>query len=44
MPTIRRSPRAAEELIELWTHIAVDDPAAADRMFGFDRGQVARRP
>jgi toxin ParE1/3/4 len=32
MPTIVRSPRAAEDLIELWTHIAVDDPSAADRM------------
>ena len=40
MPTIRRSPRAAGDLIELWTHIAVDDPAAADRML--DLGAVSR--
>ncbi len=32
MTRIVRSPRAAEDLIELWTYIAVDDPAAADRM------------
>ena len=31
MTRIVRSPRAAEDLIELWTYIAVDDPAAADR-------------
>ena len=27
-----RSPRAAEDIIELWANIAIDDPAAADRM------------
>jgi toxin ParE1/3/4 len=32
MPRIVRSPRAAQDLIELWTHIAADDPTAADRM------------
>ena len=32
MTRIVRAPRAAEDLIELWTYIAVDDPAAADRM------------
>jgi toxin ParE1/3/4 len=32
MPTIVRSPRAAGDLIELWAHIALDDPGAADRM------------
>jgi toxin ParE1/3/4 len=32
MPRIVRSPRAREDLVELWTHIAVDDPGAADRM------------
>ena len=42
MPTIRRSPRAAEDLIELWTHIAVDDPAAADRMLDLIEAKLAR--
>lgn len=32
MPRIVRSPRAREDLIELWTHIAADNPSAADRM------------
>ncbi len=32
MARIVRSPRAAEDLIELWNWIAVDDPVAADRM------------
>ena len=32
MPRVVRSPRAKEDLIELWSYIAVDDPAAADRM------------
>lgn len=32
MPRIVRSPRAREDLIELWTHIAADNPPAADRM------------
>ena len=42
MPTIRRSPRAAEDLIELWTHIAVEDPAAADRMLDLIEAKLAR--
>ena len=42
MPAIRRSPRAAEDLIELWTHIAVDDPAAADRMLDLIEAKLAR--
>ena len=32
MARIVRSPLAAEDLIELWAWIAVDDPSAADRM------------
>lgn len=32
MPRIVRSPRAGDDLIELWSHIAVDNPSAADRM------------
>jgi toxin ParE1/3/4 len=32
MPRLLRSPRAQEDLIELWTYIAADDPAAADRL------------
>ena len=32
MARIVRSPRAAEDLIELWNWVAVDDPMAADRM------------
>ncbi len=32
MARIVRSPLAAEDLIEIWAWIAVDDPSAADRM------------
>jgi toxin ParE1/3/4 len=32
MPRIVRTPRAAQDLLEIWTWIAVADPAAADRM------------
>ena len=32
MGRLVRSPRAREDLIELWTYIAMDDPAAADRL------------
>ncbi|MFO1048733.1 MAG: type II toxin-antitoxin system RelE/ParE family toxin [Geminicoccaceae bacterium] len=32
MRRVVRSPRASEDLIELWTHIAADNPSAADRM------------
>lgn len=32
MPRIVRSPRARDDLIELWSHIAADNPSAADRM------------
>lgn len=32
MPRVVHSPRAKADLIELWTYIAADDPAAADRM------------
>ena len=41
MPRIVRSPRAREDLIELWTHIAADNPSAADRML--DRIEAKRR-
>lgn len=32
MPRLVRSPRAREDLIELWTYIASDDAAAADHL------------
>ena len=32
MPRIVRSPRARDDLIEIWSHIAADNPPAADRM------------
>ena len=31
MPRLVHSPQARGDLIELWTYIAMDDPAAADR-------------
>src|SRR3546814_3988800 len=33
VPTIRRTVRAREDLLDIWLHIAQDDPAAADRVF-----------
>jgi toxin ParE1/3/4 len=32
MPTATRNPLAREDLIEIWTYIASDDPNAADRL------------
>ncbi len=32
MPRLRRSTEAEENLIEIWLHIAKDNPAAADEM------------
>lgn len=32
MPRLVRSPRAKEDLIELWSYIAADNPSAADQM------------
>ena len=32
MARILRSPRAKEDLVELWVHIALDSATAADRM------------
>jgi toxin ParE1/3/4 len=37
-----RSPRARKDLIELWVHIAVDDPGAADRMLDLIEGMLAK--
>ena len=37
-----RSPRAAEDLIELWAHMAVDDLAAADRMLDAIEDEFAK--
>ena len=34
MPRLVRSPRAKEDLIELWSYIAADSPSAADQMLG----------
>ena len=33
-PRIVLTPRAQEDLIEIWSHIAADNPAAADQMLG----------
>jgi toxin ParE1/3/4 len=33
MPTLRKSPAAAEDLIEIWAHIADESTAAADRIW-----------
>lgn len=32
MPAIRRTARADEDLIGIWSHIAAENPAAADRV------------
>lgn len=32
MPGIVRTDRADEDLIEIWTYVAADNPAAADRL------------
>ncbi|WP_328839019.1 type II toxin-antitoxin system RelE/ParE family toxin [Methylobrevis albus] len=32
MPTVHRTARADEDLIEIWLHIATVDPEAADRV------------
>jgi toxin ParE1/3/4 len=32
MPRITRSPRARQDLIDIWTWIAADNPKAADRL------------
>ncbi|KMO10838.1 type II toxin-antitoxin system RelE/ParE family toxin [Methylobacterium indicum] len=32
MKTIRRTRRAAEDLIDIWSTVAGDDPSAADRL------------
>jgi toxin ParE1/3/4 len=32
MPVIRRTAQAEEDLIDIWLYIALDNPAAADRL------------
>lgn len=32
MARLRRTARAEDDLIEIWAHVAQDDPAAADRL------------
>lgn len=47
MSRVRRHPRAVEDLLELWTYIAQDDPDAADRMLDRIAAKldlVAQRP
>lgn len=47
MSRIWRHPRAVEDLLELWTYIAQDDPDAADRMLDRIAAKldlVAQRP
>ncbi len=41
LPICRRTARAEEDLIEIWLHIAADNPAAADRLL--DRLGAAER-
>lgn len=46
-PDILRSPRARLDLLEIWTFVAADDPAAADRLLDrFDEvlARLARKP
>ena len=41
MARILRSPRAKEDLVELWVYIALDRPAAADRVLEAIEGKLA---
>jgi toxin ParE1/3/4 len=38
-PRLRRTARAEDDLIEIWTYIARDNPAAADRLLDLLEGK-----
>jgi plasmid stabilization system protein ParE len=40
MATLRRSPQAHLDLLQIWLYVAERDPRAADRLLDRDRGQV----